>query len=128
MTVHIYSSHSSNSRAVLPGSLGSTDPRHNYNNYSLLFCYNGVVHVTSPLIDPLGFYLAPVPSDRLNQVDVWFPSPPWHGQPQVQVAQSGGSFTQSFEDSLDMPLNGYLKLDMYANTLTQLYKKSILMT
>ena len=59
----------------------------------------------------------------MNQVDVWLHSHPWHGQPLVQVAQCEGSFTKIFEDSSNMPLNGYLKLDMYANTLTQLYKR-----
>ena len=73
-------------------------------------------------INPLGIYLAPVPSNTYNEVDVWFHSPPWHGHPLVQVVQSEGSFTKSFEDTINMPLNGDLILDMYANTLTQHYK------
>ena len=54
MTAHIYSSHALNSRAVLPGSLGSGDPRYGDNIYSLF--YNGVVVVSSPFINPLGIY------------------------------------------------------------------------
>ena len=117
---HIYSSHAINSRAVLPGSLGSGDPRYSNNNYNLF--YNGCVIVSSPFINPLGIYLAPVPSNTYNEVDVWFHSAPWHGHPLVQVVQSEGSFTESFEDRPNMPLNGYIKLEMYANALTQLYK------
>ena len=120
MTAHIYSSHALNSRAVLPGSLGSGDPRYSHNNYSLF--YNGFVLVPSPCINPLGLYLAPAPSDPLNQVDVWFHSPIWHGQPLVHVVQSEGCFTKSFENRVNMPLNGYLKSDLYANTLAQMYK------
>ena len=70
----------------------------------------------------VGIYLAPVPTNPLREVDLWFLAPAWHGNRLIQIVQSEGSFTQSFEDSLNMPFNGYLKLDMYAHTLTQLYK------
>ena len=72
--------------------------------YIVLF-YNGFVDATKPFINPLGIYSAPVPSNTYNEVDVWFHSPPWRGHPLVQVVQSEGSFTKSFEDSINMPLN-----------------------
>ena len=120
MTTHIYSTTASESRSVLQGSLGSNNSRYFDDNYSLF--YNGFVVVSSPSIRPLGFYLALVPSDPLNQVDIWFHSLRLHGRPLVQVLQAEGSFTQSFENRLDMPLDGYIKVEMYANTVTELYK------
>ena len=120
MTTHIYSTTAFESISVSQGSFGSANDRYFDENYSLF--YNGFVVVSSPSIRPLGFYLAPVPSDPLNQVDIWFHSLRWHGRPLVQVLQSEGSFTQSFENSPQMPLDGYLQLDMYANTFTELYK------
>jgi len=73
-------------------------------------------------VRPNGIYLAPVPSNPKNQVDVWIHSLPWHSRPLVQVVQSAGSFSQSFDEAAAMPLNGWIKLDMYMNTLTQIYK------
>ena len=102
MTTHIYSSHAINSRAVLPGSLGSGDPRYSNNTYSLF--YKGFVILSSPFINPLGIFLALVPYNTYNEVDVWFHSLPWHGHPLVQVVLSEGGFIKSFEDSLNMPL------------------------
>jgi hypothetical protein len=75
-------------------------------------------------VRPLGVYLAPVPSISQNQVVVWIHSHPWHSRPRVRVVQSAGSFSQSCEDAEAMPLNGYIKLDMYMNTLTQVYRNS----
>ena len=120
MTAHVYSSVPVNSRAVYPVSLGSSPTRYSDPNYGLY--YNGFVIVSSPFVRPPGFYLAPVPSNPQNQVDVWIHSLPWHGRPLVQVVQSEGSFTQSSDDGAAMPLNGYIKLDMYMNTLTQIYE------
>ena len=78
MTAHIYSSTPNTSRAVDPGSLGVPGAvRYNDPTYSLF--YNGFVVATSPFITPLGFYLAPVPGNPLNQVDIWIHSPRWHG-------------------------------------------------
>ena len=39
------------------------------------------------MISTEGFYLAPVPTDPKNQVDVWIHSQQRHGQPLVQVVQ-----------------------------------------
>ena len=61
MTAHIDSTHALNSGAVLPGSLGSGDPRYSNDNYNSF--YNACVVVPSPLFNPLGIYLAPVPSN-----------------------------------------------------------------
>ena len=74
------------------------------------------------MISTDGFYLAPVPTDPKNQVDVWIHSLQFHGQPLVHVVQSGRSFLMSSGNSANMPLNGYIRLDMYANTLTQIYR------
>ena len=109
MTAHIYSSASNTSRAVFPGSLGNNDPRYdNYNNY--IVKYSGFVIASSPSIDPLGLYLAPVPSDPMNQVDVWTYIHNHQSQHRVQAVQTEGSFTRSFANELEMPLNGYIKL------------------
>ena len=122
MTAHIYSSTPNTSRAVDPGSLGVPGAvRYNDPTYSLF--YNGFVVATSPFITPLGFYLAPVPGNPLNQVDIWIHSPRWHGKPLVQVVQTAGSFTKSSNNAAAMPQDGYIKVDMYINTLTQIYKK-----
>ena len=119
MTAHIYSTVLWNSRSVFPETLGSTS-RFTDSNYSIY--YNGFVVVSSPFVRPLGIYLALVPSNPQNQVDVWIHSHPWHSRPLVQVVQSAGSFSRSFDEADAMPLNGYSKLDMYTNTLTQMYK------
>ena len=75
---------------------------------------------------PEGFYLAPVPTDPKNQLDVWVHSQQFHGQPLVQVVQSDGSFATSSENNANMPLNGYIRMDMYVTTLTQIYKNLII--
>ena len=76
--------------------LGNTDdPRYNDNDYSIY--YSGFVVVSSPFINPLGFYLASAPSDPRDQGDACIHSHAWHGQPLVQVVQTAGSFTKSFE-------------------------------
>ena len=118
MIAYICSSSVDASRAVLPRSLGKTeDPRYTSNNYSIY--YNGFAVITSPFINQFGLYLALVPDDPTNKVDVWVRSQPFHGQPLVQVVQTDGSFTKSFETSLQVPLNGWILLDMYATTLIQ---------
>ena len=119
ITAHIHSLVPWNSRAVDPGSLGTSRGRYIDNNCSIY--YNGFIVVTSPFVRPLGIYLASVPSNPQNRVDVWVHSHPWHSRPLVQVVQSAGSFNQSFDDANAMRLNGYIKLDMYMNTLTQIY-------
>ena len=118
MTAHIYSIVRWNSRTVDPGSLGGSPVRYSDPNYSLY--YNGFVIVSSPFVRPLGIYLAPVPSNPKNQTDVWVHSYPWHGRPLVQVVQSEGNCTQSYHDGAAMPLHGYIKLDMFMNTLSQI--------
>ena len=70
----------------------------------------------------MGFYLALVRMDPKTQVDVGIHSQQWHGRPLVQVVQTDGSFTMSSENSADMPLNGYIRLDVYTNTLTRIYE------
>jgi len=61
MTAHIYSLVPWNSRAVDPGSLGTSRGRYIDNNYSIY--YNGFVVITSPFVRPPGFYLTLVPSN-----------------------------------------------------------------
>ena len=119
MTAHIYSTVPWNSRSVFPETLGSTSI-HTDSNYSIY--YNGSVVVSSPFVRPLAFYLAAVPSNPQNQVDIWIHSPPWHARPLVQVVQYEGSFTKSFGEGAAMPSDGYIKLDMHTNTLTQVYQ------
>ena len=109
------------SRAVFPGSLGSSSPSLYSNvNYSLF--HSGFVVTTSPFIAPLGVYLSPVPTENLYNVDVWIHSLPYHAVPLIQVSQADGYFTKDFVDYVDMPLAGFVKLDMYANTLTRIYR------
>ena len=97
MAAHIYSLVRWNSRAVDPGSLGTSRGRYIDNNSSM--CYNAFVLITSPFVRPLGIYLAPFPSNPQNQVDVWIHSHPWHSRPLVQVVQSAGSFSRSFDEA-----------------------------
>jgi hypothetical protein len=85
--------------------------------------HNGFVVTTSPFVNPLGAFLAPVPSDPQNNVDIWIRSYMWHGRPLIQVSQTAGSFTATTDvNQQNMPLDGYIKLDMYSNTLTQIYR------
>jgi hypothetical protein len=75
-------------------------------------------------VTPLGMFLAPVPTDPTNQVDVWVRSYQWHGQPLIQVVQSEGTFTRatagvpgSYSPPIEvdfMPEDGYIQLDMYS--------------
>ena len=129
MTAHIYSSTPATSRQVFVGSLGLNSSRYDDPNNSIY--YSGFVVVTSPLVTPLGMFLAPVPSDPTNKVDVWVRSLPWHGQPLIQVVQSEGTFTRAtftpgfYDPPIEadyMPLDGYIQLDMYSHTLTQIYR------
>ena len=123
MTTHLHSSTPLTSRAVFPGSLGAAGGSlYSDVNYSLF--HNGFAVVSSPFINPLGFYLAPVPSDNQNNVDVWIHSQPYHGVPLIQVSQTSGFFTRNFTDTVDMPQSGFIKMDMYANTLTQIYRNT----
>ena len=120
MTAHLHSSTPITSRAVFPGSLGAAGGSlYSDVNYSLF--HNGFVVVSSPFINQLGFYLAPVPSDSLDSVDVWIHSLPYHGVPLIQVSQTLGSFAKSFVDFEAMPLKGFIKLDMFTNTLTHFF-------
>ena len=90
-------------------------------NYNLF--HNGYVVVSSPFVSALGAYLTPVPSDNRNQVDVWIHSYMFHGYPLIQVSQTLGSFTRDTSSYLTaLPLNGFVKLDMYGNTLIQVYR------
>ena len=68
MTAHIQSSTPNTSIAVDLGSLGYDAARYNDPDYSLY--HNGCVVVSSPFLRPLGIYLALVPSNPKNQVDV----------------------------------------------------------
>ena len=121
MKIHLYSSTSGTSRACFPDSFGPNLALRNDNNYSLF--HNGYVVVSSPFVSALGVYLSPVPSDNTNQVDIWIHSYMYHGYPLIQVSQAVGSFTKDTTTVLTaIPLSGYVKLDMYSNTLTQLYR------
>ena len=121
MKIHLYSSTSWSSRSVFPGSLGTDPSRYNDPNNSIY--HNGFVVTTSPFVNPLGVFLAPVPSDPQNNVDIWFRSYMWHGRPLIQVTQTAGSFTATTDvNQQNMPLDGYIQLDMYSNTLTQIYR------
>jgi hypothetical protein len=121
MKIHLYSSTQFTSRAVLPGSLGNDPNLYNDPNYSIF--HNGFVVTTSPFVNPLGVFLAPVPSDPKNNVDIWFRSYMYHGLPLIQVSQTAGSFTSTTNiNQQNMPLDGYIQLDMYSNTLTQIYR------
>ena len=122
MTAHIYSSTSHTSRSVFVGSLGLDSSRYNDPNTSMY--YSGFAVVTSPLVTPLGMFLATVSTDPKNKVDVWVRSYAWHGQPLIQIVQSEGSFTRSTVEADFIPLDGYIQLDMYSNTLTQIYRNS----
>ena len=119
--IHLHSSTPSTSRAVFPGSLGApTSSLYNDDNYSLF--HNGFVIINSPFVSPLGVYLAPFPTDNRNNVDIWVHSLPYDGVPLIQVPQTNGSFTKQFVDYDAMPLEGYIKLDMFSNFLSQVYR------
>ena len=112
------------------GSLGLDSSGYDDPNNSIY--YSGFVVVTSPFVTPLGMFLAPVPADPTNKVDVWVRSYPWQGTPLMQVVQSEGTFTRATVGAPgfynppiradNMPLDGYIQLDMYSNDLTQIYR------
>ena len=119
MKIHLYSSTQNHSISVDYGALG-TDPSR-YFNTSYSIYHNGFVVVTSPFVIPLGVYLSSSPSDPQNNVDICIASYRYHGHPLTQVSQSAGSFTPTTNIiNGSMPLNGYVKLDMYSNTLTEI--------
>ena len=121
MKIYLYASTTGTSSACFPDSFGPDLTKKDDNDYSL--CHKGYVVVTSPFVSALGVYLTPVPNDNRNQVDIWKQSDMWHGYPLVQVSQTDGSFTKDTSTIVSsLPLNGFVKLDMYANTLTQLYR------
>jgi len=98
----------------------SSSPIFDNNNTSLF--HSGYVVTTSPFIQPWGIWLSPVVSDNRNYVDVWFRAHQWSGPILCQITQITGNFTRSTEAYDEMPRNGFVQLDMYANTLTQIYK------
>ena len=121
MKIYLYSSTPGASRACFPDSFGPNIALRSDNNYSLF--HNGYVVVSSPFVSALGIYLSPVPSDNRNQVDIWVHSYMYHGYPLIQVSQAVGSFTKDTTTVLtELPLLGYVKLDMFSNTLTQIYR------
>jgi hypothetical protein len=121
LIIHLYSSTPWASRACFPDSFGPNLALRSDINYSLF--HSGYVVVSSPFVSAAGVYLSPVPSDNRNQVDIWVQSYMYHGYPLIQVYQAVGSFTKDTSTILTaMPLSGYVQLDMYANTLTQLYR------
>ena len=120
MKIHLYSSTPQTSRSCFPESFPAGSAFQNDVNYSLF--HNGYVVVSSPYVSALGAYLSPVPSDR-NSVDVWIHSYMFHGYPLIQVSQTLGSFTKDTSPYLTtMPLTGYVKLDMFAPMLQQIYR------
>ena len=121
MKIHLYSSTQWTSRAVDFRSLGSDPSRYFNTNYTLF--HNGFVVTTSPFVTPLGAFLALVPSIPQNNVEIWIRSYMYHGRPLIQVSQTAGSFTATTDvNQQNMPLDGYIKLDMHSNTLTQIYR------
>ena len=122
LTTYIQSSHANFSRSIFPGSLENilSSPIFDNNNTSLF--HSGYVVTTSPFIQPWGIWLSPVVSDNRNYVDVWFRAHQWSGPILCQITQITGNFTRSTEAYDEMPRNGFVQLDMYANTLTQIYK------
>ena len=78
--------------------------------------------VTSPYYLPRGFYLAPVASDVQNYVDIWYESYPWSGPLLLKVTQLTGDFVVSDITADALPHVGWVKLDMYSNNLTSIYK------
>ena len=121
MKIHLYSSTTWSSRSCFPDSFGPNLALRNDAHYSLF--HNGHVVVSSPFVSALGVYMTPVPTDNENTVDIWIHSYAYHGSPLVQVSQTSGSFTKDTTTTLTaLPLLGYAKMDMYANTLTQLYR------
>ena len=84
--------------------------------------HSGYVVISSPNYLPRGVYLAPIPFENQTGVDIWYESHPWTGPILLKVTQVTGSFTISNQVADSMPLNGYVKLDMFANTLTSIYK------
>ena len=121
MMVHLHSSTPTTSRAVFPGSLGSPSSSL-YDDVMYSLFHNGFVIANSPFVIPIGVYLSPVPTDNLNNVDIWIHSQPYHGVPLIQVSQTAGSFTKNFVDYAEMPLEGFIKLDMFSPLLTQIYR------
>ena len=121
MKIRLYSSTIGTSRACFPDSFGPNLALRDDANYSIF--HNGYVVVSSPFVSAFGAYLTPVPTDHENQVDVRIQSYMWHGNPLVQVSQTDGSFVRDTTTVLpELLLSGYVKLDMYANTLTQLFR------
>ena len=120
--IHLYSSTPQHSRAVDQGSLGDDPSKYFDTSYSIY--HNGYAVVTSPFVNPLGIYLVSTPSDPQNNVDIWIMSYMYHGYPLIQVKQSAGSFTPVTNViNGSMPTNrGYIRLDTYSNTLTQIYR------
>jgi hypothetical protein len=105
------------SRAVDPGS-GGTDPA----NYLNGIFHHGFVNCISPWTRPLDCYLGYVASDPLNKVDVWIRSYAWHGVPLIQATQTAGSWSRSFNKLDNIPLTGYIQLDMFQTALPILKK------
>jgi hypothetical protein len=60
--------------------------------------------------------------DPLNTVDIGVKSGAYHGQPLIQASQTNGSFAENFTQVDALPLTGYTQLDMYQDTLTQIYE------
>jgi hypothetical protein len=121
MSIHLYSSTTSTSRSCFPESFPPNSALSTDVNYSLF--HNGYVCIKTPFVSPLGVYLTPVASGNRNNVDVWIQSYMWHGYPLVQVSQTDGSFTKDTSTILtNLPLTGYVKLDMFAPLLGHVYK------
>ena len=116
MTAHIQSSTPNPSMAVFPGSSGNAnDRRYNQDEYSIY--YNGFVVVSKPWI-------------ILSSCSNGSKESGWWMDPFISMARMPSSsscsywwkFTMSSGNSADMPLNGYIRLDVYTNTLTQICK------
>ena len=117
-TIYMQTSSSGSRRKIFPNTLSNLIPY--TSSYDL--CHSGYVIITSPNYLPRGFYLVPVPSDNTNYVDIWYESLPWTGPLLLKVTQITGGFTISTEVADAMPLDGYVKLDMFLNNLTTIYK------
>ena len=89
--------------------------------------FSGYATVTCPYSNPgggtttpLGVYLAPTPSDPLNQVDVWVGAYIYYGNPIVTVSMAiGGSYDATPLCSQTLPSTGWINLETYKLNMTR---------
>ena len=126
LNINLYSGNGKMLNGALVGASRAVDPGSGGTNTAIYTAggifHNGYVVVSTPFTTPLTVLLG-LTTDSLNTVDVWIQSYPLHGVPLVQVTQTAGYFTRAFPVPFaSMPLWGWTMLDIYSNTLTQIYK------